>query len=316
MNKPIVEEEEEEEEEDEEDEDEDDEDEDDDDDEDVRWPRYAGDIDDGDGGKFTLPKGSELAKALARGKSAHGQSDTAAPGNKDQRAVKRLVMDAADMDDIWKELAPRKKKRRARKSRARKRIHGRGAMPSEIADLLGEANTLFAFTDLSAAREKLLEVIRLWPSSPDAYHTLGLIHEEEGEAGRALECFIIAAHLTGKDESLWRRLAEMSRDQKNYHQAIYCLNRALRLRMEPEYLWEKSSLLTTIGQPRKAIDCLILLLKKLPEAEKEQRFNACKELARLHHQARPSPLPFPAPGRARPALCRLPRARGSGAEAA
>jgi tetratricopeptide (TPR) repeat protein len=158
-------------------------------------------------------------------------------------------------------------------------------MPADIADMLGEANMLFAFTDLAAAREKLLEVIRQWPTVPDAYHTLGLIHEEEGEAGRALECFIIAAHLTGKDDHLWRRLADMSREQKNYQQAIYCLNRALRLRMDPEYLWEKSSLLTSVGQPKKATDCLVALLRKLPASEKQQRFNACKELARLYHQA-------------------------------
>ncbi len=35
--------------------------------------------------------------------------------------------------------------------------------------------------------------------------------------------------------------------------------------MEPEYLWEKSLLLTAIGQTKKAMDCLILLLRKLPE---------------------------------------------------
>ena len=202
-------------------EDDDEEEEDDDDEEDAEeleegWTRDE-DFDDGDGGTFSLPKGSELARAIARGKSASG-SGSGGIVQKDIRQVKRLVLDVPEMDDIWKELAPRKKKKRRRNRGGRRRAQGKGGMPEDIAEILGEANMLLAFNNIPAAREKILEVIRQWPMSPDPYHTLGMIHEEEGEAGRALECFIIAAHLTAKDEELWSRLAEMSREQNNHQQ--------------------------------------------------------------------------------------------------
>ena len=44
----------------------------------------------------------------------------------------------------------------------------------------------------------LMEVIRLAPNLPDPYHTLGLLHEAVGNAKKALDFYMIAAHLTPK----------------------------------------------------------------------------------------------------------------------
>jgi general transcription factor 3C polypeptide 3 (transcription factor C subunit 4) len=56
-----------------------------------------------------------------------------------------------------------------------------------------------------------MEVVRQSPNLVDPYHTLGLIYEELGQVEKSLEFFMIAAHLTPKDTSLWKRLAFLSR---------------------------------------------------------------------------------------------------------
>jgi general transcription factor 3C polypeptide 3 (transcription factor C subunit 4) len=55
-----------------------------------------------------------------------------------------------------------------------------------------------------------VEVVRLAPNVADSYHTLGLCHEALGDRRKALNFYMIAAHLTPKDSSLWRRLAAWS----------------------------------------------------------------------------------------------------------
>ena len=47
---------------------------------------------------------------------------------------------------------------------------------------LGEANLLYISERYQEAKELLTEVVRLAPEIPDSYHTLGLIHEQTGEA--------------------------------------------------------------------------------------------------------------------------------------
>ncbi len=44
----------------------------------------------------------------------------------------------------------------------------------------------------------LMEVVRLSPNLPDPYHTLGLLHEAVGNAKKALDFYMIAAHITPK----------------------------------------------------------------------------------------------------------------------
>ncbi len=56
-----------------------------------------------------------------------------------------------------------------------------------------------------------MEIIRQVPNVADPYHTLGLIYEELGQKDKALQFFMIAAHLTPKDQHLWYRLAQMSK---------------------------------------------------------------------------------------------------------
>ena len=44
----------------------------------------------------------------------------------------------------------------------------------------------------------LWEVIRLAPNMPDAYHALGALHEDANEPLKAINFYMIAAHLDPK----------------------------------------------------------------------------------------------------------------------
>ena len=53
-------------------------------------------------------------------------------------------------------------------------------------------------TPLCQAIRLLGEVVRQAPNVPDPYHTMGMVYEEMGEEEKALQFFLIAAHLTPK----------------------------------------------------------------------------------------------------------------------
>lgn len=48
------------------------------------------------------------------------------------------------------------------------------------------------------AADLLMGVIRLAPNTAEPYHTLGVLHEAMGDKPRALDFYMVAAHLTPK----------------------------------------------------------------------------------------------------------------------
>lgn len=106
----------------------------------------------------------------------------------------------------------------------------------------------------------LLEVIKGAPNLPDAYHTLGLLYEAQGDAEKSVNFFMISAHLSKvqlwlpppitltasavlmgchlalhkqtclalcvwvQDSDVWKRVATMSTELGYLRQAIYCLS--------------------------------------------------------------------------------------------
>jgi general transcription factor 3C polypeptide 3 (transcription factor C subunit 4) len=52
----------------------------------------------------------------------------------------------------------------------------------------------------------LHEVVRLEPNLPDSYHTLGLVHGAIGDHENEMGFYMITAHLTPKDPTLWKTL--------------------------------------------------------------------------------------------------------------
>lgn len=105
---------------------------------------------------------------------------------------------------------------------------------------------------------------------------MGLIYEELGDQQKALEFFMIAAHLTPRDSPLWKRLALLSREQGQPRQAIYCFTKAIRQAPDDmDAIWDRSIIYGEIKQYKKAIEGFELLKNKVDDIE------LSKEIARV-----------------------------------
>ena len=56
----------------------------------------------------------------------------------------------------------------------------------------------------------------------EPFSTLAMIYEDQGDMEKSLQFELIAAHLNPSDTEEWVRLAEMSLEQDNIKQAIFC----------------------------------------------------------------------------------------------
>ncbi|KAL6047686.1 General transcription factor 3C polypeptide 3 [Balamuthia mandrillaris] len=167
-----------------------------------------------------------------------------------------------------------------RRRRAGARRKKRSKLSPELSRMMGEANMLYMSGDFDDAVNLLLELVRRAPNVSDPYHTLGLIHEDMQDRKKALEFYMIAAHLTPKDATLWKRLGLMSRQENNPKQAIYCYSRAIRLDgRDVDSLWDRSVIYAEMGRLKQASEGFHALLALRP-ADSE----VAKELAKLHHQ--------------------------------
>ncbi len=88
--------------------------------------------------------------------------------------------------------------------------------------LMGEANLRFARGDKDTAVRMCMEVIRQDPTAPEPFQTLSTIYEETDEQERSLQFALIAAHLAPQDAEEWARLADMSLELGDLHQAAAC----------------------------------------------------------------------------------------------
>ncbi|CAI9786714.1 unnamed protein product [Fraxinus pennsylvanica] len=98
----------------------------------------------------------------------------------------------------------KKTKKKGRRKGSKKKVN------SELTRKLGDATLHYAHGRYEEAISVLNEVILLAPNLSDPYHTLGLIYNEMGDKKRALNFYMIAAHLTPKDASLWKLLVTWS----------------------------------------------------------------------------------------------------------
>ena len=180
---------------------------------------------------------------------------------------------------------PAAKRRRGKGARGRqgrgKGKGGKGKLPPDVGKLLGEANMCYVSQDFQQAIRMLEEVVRRAPRVSDPYHTLGLVYEEMDDQKRALECYLIAAYLTGKDVETWKRVATMSREQGLLQQAIYCINRALRLSpADVNAQYTRATVLVDLGQTKKGSDAYKTLLKLRPHDA-----SVAAEMARLYSKS-------------------------------
>ncbi|CAJ0749398.1 2726_t:CDS:10, partial [Entrophospora sp. SA101] len=130
------------------------------------------------------------------------------------------------------------------------------ALPPTLRAKVGEANLHYVNRDYPKAIEVLQEVIKIDPNIHSAWFTLGTIQDEIGCPEKALQLYLVAAHLTPHDGALWKRL-----DHSAVHQAIYCFSKAIRC------------------DPNDAIDGFTGLLEKVPHD-----MNILREISKIHVQ--------------------------------
>ncbi|EFJ04351.1 hypothetical protein SELMODRAFT_432497 [Selaginella moellendorffii] len=190
----------------------------------------------------------------------------------------------ADIDDIWNAFGPKRRRRAGEaKRKGRKKvpgIPGASRLPPEVSRKLGEANLLYATRKNDEAIALLKEVVRLAPNAPDAYHTLGLLYDAMGDRKKALNFYMICAHLKPKDAALWKRLASWSTELGNTGQVIHCLTKAIRA--DPDDIdakWDRASLYAEILDFQKAADAFEQML-----VLRSSDVEVCKMVAKMQHK--------------------------------
>ncbi|KAL2329125.1 hypothetical protein Fmac_022552 [Flemingia macrophylla] len=119
-------------------------------------------------------------------------------------------------------------RKRSRKVKKRGRRKGsKNKLDPKLTRMLGDATLHYACGHYDKAKAVLLEVVRLAPNLPDSYHTLGLVYSSLQDYKRAMGFYMIAAHLTPKDSSLWKMIFTWSIEQGYIGQARHCLLKAI-----------------------------------------------------------------------------------------
>ncbi|XP_010252329.1 PREDICTED: general transcription factor 3C polypeptide 3 isoform X2 [Nelumbo nucifera] len=172
----------------------------------------------------------------------------------------------ASIDEIM-EVMTFGMRRKSRKHKKRGRRKGsRNKLSPEVTRKLGDATLHYAFGRYEEAICVLKEVILLAPNLPDPYHTLGLVYNAIGDKKKALNFYMIAAHLSPKDPSLWKLLVSWSIEQGNTGQARYCLSKAITADPEDISLkFDRATLHIQLGDYQKAAESYEQILGVCPE---------------------------------------------------
>lgn len=151
---------------------------------------------------------------------------------------------------------------------------------------MGEANIRFARGEREEAILMCMEIIRQAPLAYEPFSTLAMIYEDQGDMEKSLQFELIAAHLNPSDTEEWVRLAEMSLEQDNIKQAIFCYTKALKY--EPtnvRYLWERSSLYEQMGDHKMAMDGYRRILNLLSPSDGERFMQLTRDMAKSYYEA-------------------------------
>lgn len=153
-----------------------------------------------------------------------------------------------------------------RRKRGRGRPHSKKQEYSkELAALVGQANLAYTKKQYTEAVEILHKVIKAAPHAQQPWMTLGMIHEELGNSQKALQSYLVAAHMSPKDIDQWRRLGSMSLRFGHDSQALYCYSRALIIcSTDLEVLHARSELFMRRNQLKRANADLKTILKITP----------------------------------------------------
>ncbi|CAN4098038.1 unnamed protein product [Withania somnifera] len=158
-------------------------------------------------------------------------------------------------------------RRKSRKLKKRGRRKGsKSKVSPELKRKLGDATLHYAHGRYEEAKCVLREVIRLSPNLPDPYHTLGLIYNAMGDKKRAMNFYMLAAHLSPKDASLWKILVAWSMEQGDRKQTRYYLSKAITADPEDVSLrYHRASIYTELGDYQKAAESYEQIARLCPD---------------------------------------------------
>uniref|UniRef100_A0A7N4PGY9 Ral transcription factor IIIC subunit 3 n=1 Tax=Sarcophilus harrisii TaxID=9305 RepID=A0A7N4PGY9_SARHA len=162
----------------------------------------------------------------------------------------------------------------------------RSKLPRALRGLMGEANIRFARGEREEAILMCMEIIRQAPLAYEPFSTLAMIYEDQGDMEKSLQFELISAHLNPSDTEEWVRLAEMSLEQDNIKQAIFCYTKALKY--DPtnvRYLWERSSLYEQMGEHKMAMDGYRRILNLLSPFDGERFMQLARDMAKSYYEA-------------------------------
>ncbi|KAG7384785.1 General transcription factor IIIC, polypeptide 3 [Phytophthora pseudosyringae] len=156
-------------------------------------------------------------------------------------------------------------RRRRRGGHTGKRSVTATKVPPELANVLGEANMLYASHQYDEAITLLKDFIKKAPTIPDPYHTLGMIYEDRQDRIKALQFFLIACTLTPQDAELWKRVGRIAKDEKNFDQALFCFKKASSAdTKDKEALFSYAELCREQGDNRRAAEVFKKLTVLIP----------------------------------------------------
>lgn len=146
-------------------------------------------------------------------------------------AASLLADDSAELHEILGSgvggAAPSKNRGKMMLMRRGTRIGKLSQLTPDLERRMGEANSAYIGNDFARAVDILLHIIQSAPHALGPYHTLGLIYEERGEMHKAVEAYMLAAHMSKRDWPLWKRVAKMAAENGQLEHATYCWTKVL-----------------------------------------------------------------------------------------
>ncbi|KAG0332404.1 transcription factor TFIIIC subunit tfc4 [Podila horticola] len=177
------------------------------------------------------------------------------------------------LEELGLALAPKSKKDRKKGSKK-----GAVVYHPEVQRLLGLANSAYVNKEYKEAVELFQQVIIKDPRVFQAWNTMGVIQEELGNTEKALQLYLVAAHITPKDGDLWKKLAQISKDCGYNQQALYCFTKAYAAdKTDLDSLWDRSIMQAIMEQYDRAIRGFLSLLTFRPHY-----MAALEELVKLY----------------------------------
>jgi tetratricopeptide (TPR) repeat protein len=207
-------------------------------------------------------KSGESSDSPGGGGESSGTVPLAWKNTKEHAAVFEEVAKAEDM------RRKKRRKRRVVKNGYSKQKYAQ-TLPKGTDDLMGKANTHYMQKNYAESLKILAEVVRQCPGAADPWHTMGLIHEEEGRLEKAASCFYTAALNTHTDAMLFKNAGRLLVMCKKWQMASSCFNHALkRDNKDVNAAYDKAYCQSQGGHTKRAINTLepIYLAEKSLEA--------------------------------------------------